>query len=88
MKNQMPKTIEDYICLLTEGKEKFGNLEVYFVYDEDKTSNPDEHCAIGDTVIYTPCTTTSLYPVKSNVTSSEEKSRLLFVASGTEPRML
>ena len=79
MKNQMPKTIGDYILLLTEAKEKFGNLEVYFVYAEDQTSNPDVHYEIGDAVIYTPVITTSLYPVKSNVTSSEEKSRLIFV---------
>ena len=81
MENQMPKTIDDYIILLTEVKKKLGgNLEVYFVYDEDETSNPDEHYEIGDVVLYNPVITTSLCPVKSSVTSSEEKSRLLFVS--------
>ena len=81
MKNQMPKTIDDYILLLTEAKEKFGNLEVYLVYDKDEISNPDEHFETSDVVLYNPVITTSLYPVESNVTSSEEKSRLLFVSA-------
>ena len=77
----MPKTIDDYILLLTEAKEKFGNLEVYLVYDKDEISNPDEHFETSDVVLYNPVITTSLYPVESNVTSSEEKSRLLFVSA-------
>lgn len=82
MKNQMPKTIDDYILLLNDAKEKFGgNLEVYLVNFEDHIYNPEQHYGIRDVMLYNPAMATSLYTVKSNVTSSEEKLRLLFVSS-------
>jgi hypothetical protein len=51
MQNQMPKTLADFILLLTAAKEKYGNLKVHYVPDSCCINDRDEYCQYGDIVI-------------------------------------
>ena len=51
MQNQMPKTLADFILLLTAAKEKYGNLKVRYVSDSCCTNDSDEYSEFEDIVI-------------------------------------
>ena len=51
MQNQMPKTLADFILLLTAAKEKYGNLKVRYILDSDYVNDSDEYSEFEDIVI-------------------------------------
>ena len=75
MKNQMPKTIDDYIILLNEAKAQYGgNIGVKYVNEKDMIDSAGHHYDFDDIVIFGGHTSL----IDSN---DKVEPRLIFVAS-------
>lgn len=70
-RSKSPQNIEDFIALLQDVKQKYGNLQVRRV-TEDYINDPDEYAEFSDIMITTPA--------KSLIRNEDEtESCLIFV---------